>query len=201
MQTSFKPYGDKLKLIHKHRAYTLKYQSNPRDIIKPHTYTSNLKKNISIEPIAIHRTGHIYTELQQILIEPHTHIYLAQISVQYINRTLGRSSAVKKWAWPSNGKLDHQVGTWVSTRPGTQVSSSNQTYFVEISMAICTDLLRLSLMCKSTGSMLWMSMFVTTYKKKWTFYELTMTRSDDHGWLSTDETTQSQCHRSESLSS
>lgn len=37
-------------------------------------------------------------------------------------------------------------------------------------------------MCKSTGSMLWMSMFVTTYKKKWTFYELTLTRSDNHGW-------------------
>lgn len=42
-------------------------------------------------------------------------------------------------------------------------------------------------MCKSTGSMLWMSMFVTTYKKKWTFYELTLTRSDNHGWLSKDE--------------
>ena len=34
--------------------------------------------------------------------------------------------------------------------------------FVEISMAICTDLDRLSLMCWSTGSMLWTSTLVIT---------------------------------------
>ena len=39
------------------------------------------------------------------------------------------------------------------------------TYLVEISMAICTDLLRLSLIWRSTGSMLWMSTLVTTLKK------------------------------------
>ena len=44
------------------------------------------------------------------------------------------------------------------------------TYLVEISMAICTDLLRLSLMCRSTGSMLWMSMLVTTLKKTHALY-------------------------------
>ena len=33
-------------------------------------------------------------------------------------------------------------------------------------MAICTDFIRLSLILVSTGSMLWMSMLVTTSKQK-----------------------------------
>lgn len=44
------------------------------------------------------------------------------------------------------------------------------TYLVEISIAICTDLLRLSLICRSTGSMLWMSILVTTLKKTCTLH-------------------------------
>lgn len=39
------------------------------------------------------------------------------------------------------------------------------THLVDISMAICTDFMRLSLMCWSTGSMLWTSMFVMTCKQ------------------------------------
>lgn len=40
------------------------------------------------------------------------------------------------------------------------------SYLVDISMAIWTDFMRLSLICWSTGSMLWTSMLVITYTNK-----------------------------------
>ena len=102
-------------------------------------------------------------------IKAHCYINRYSVKLPYYSRKAQLSLQHYKWCWISQPYLQHPFSTttW-GVRMCTQshhtpsLSPSHPAHLVEISIAICTDLERLSLMCWSIGSILWMSMLVIT---------------------------------------